>query len=187
MCWAMGDHENGVGLADHPVCNLYLPSLPVGHSCSHGSHTKSSIVWVVQLPARGKRFDLFGYLSSSFLHWRLGLFIISWDIEYEVQDAHKRLLSIFVLTCILPPFYGHTLQHHQSTAGKLAPHLTCSTSSAGRCECRPKLALFSLCTPCRFLPPEDNNKIKRKIFKNMEDRALVRETGKKKTNLEIAL
>lgn len=56
MCWAVGDHENGIGLADHPVASLYLPSLPVSHSCPHSSHTENSIVWVVQFPVRGRDF-----------------------------------------------------------------------------------------------------------------------------------
>lgn len=50
MCWSVGNQQNGVGLAHHPVSDLYLPGLPVIHSGSHRSHAQSSVVWVVQLP-----------------------------------------------------------------------------------------------------------------------------------------
>lgn len=49
----MGDHENSIGLADHPVADLDEPRLPVIHSGSHGGHAQSRVVGVVQFPAGG--------------------------------------------------------------------------------------------------------------------------------------
>lgn len=53
MCWTVGHHENGVGPADHRMADLYLPSLPVAHACSHRRHSQSSIVRGVQFPVWG--------------------------------------------------------------------------------------------------------------------------------------
>lgn len=36
------------------MSNFYIPSLPVSHPSSHGGHTESGIVWVIQLPAEEK-------------------------------------------------------------------------------------------------------------------------------------
>lgn len=144
MCWAVGDHKDGVGLTDHPVCDLYLSSLPVSHSCSHSSHTKSSVVWVVQLPVRGNRSNFF---CIPYMFWMCSYWYArhqSVSQQWQVRD--------FGLTCIPPPFCGNYLPRHQSTAGKPAPHLMCSISSAGRCECHPKLVLFCLRSPCMFSP-----------------------------------
>lgn len=58
--WAVGDHEDGVGLADHPVADLYEPRLPVIHAGSHGGHAQSRVVGVVQFPAGGD-----GYVRAS--------------------------------------------------------------------------------------------------------------------------
>lgn len=143
MCCTMGDHQNGVCLADHTMSNFYQPSLPVVHSCSHGSHSKSGVIGVVQFPVRGQKAHR--CIHSSTLYWRTGQY------------------STSVLTCILPPFYGHSQQLLQSTAGTPVPHWIHSTLSTGRCECRPTLALPSQCTVCRVLPPEaswqnNNNK-----------------------------
>lgn len=48
----MGDQENCVGLAHHPMTNLYVPSLPVCDSRSHGSQAQCSIVVVVDFAVK---------------------------------------------------------------------------------------------------------------------------------------
>lgn len=100
MCWAVGDHENSVGFADHPMSNFYQPSLPVVHSCSHGSHTESSIVWVVQFPVRGRKSHLFQYLSSD----AFDMLIIITEWYKHMQDAHYRDCSVSL--------YSHVSFHH---------------------------------------------------------------------------
>lgn len=86
MCWSVGNQQNGVGLAHHPVSDLYLPGLPVIHSRSHGSHAQGGVVWVVQLP-------------------------VPKTLILLVVVAHANNMALFSLTCILPPFCGRTLQH----------------------------------------------------------------------------
>lgn len=63
---SVGDHDDGVGLADHCVSNLYLTSLPVSHSCSHGSHSQSSVVWVIELPVPEKIVTFVTYVLRDF-------------------------------------------------------------------------------------------------------------------------
>lgn len=53
MVGSVGDHEDGVGLADHFMANLDEPCVPVGHTSTHGGHAQMGIIGVVQLPAQG--------------------------------------------------------------------------------------------------------------------------------------
>lgn len=99
MCWAMGDHENSIGFADHPMSNFYQPGLPVVHSRSHGSHTESSVVWVVQLPVRGRRFHLFLYAPGGV--FRMFIRITEW---YKICTVLTRDCSVSL--------YSHVSFHH---------------------------------------------------------------------------
>lgn len=57
MVGSVGDHEDAIGLADHAMAHLNLPSMPVGDACPHNGHAHLGVVWVVQLPVgeRGKK------------------------------------------------------------------------------------------------------------------------------------
>ncbi len=50
MRWAVGDHQDGVGFADHAVSDLDEAGLPVRHAGPHRGHSQLSVIGMVQFP-----------------------------------------------------------------------------------------------------------------------------------------
>lgn len=173
VCWTMCDHEDSISLANHAMCNFYIPSLPVNHPSSHGGHTESGIVWGIQLSANQRglcelsgtfsvkcsifcedklynwcvtkkiRIKMLGFFlwkntkceciwipnTTLVLYFHSGFLWCHYGFSKVVLPvSQSKFTTLVALTCIPPPFFGRILQHHSSTAGKLALRSLCSTS-----------------------------------------------------------